>query len=90
MDEIVKKTEELKEALYEKKEFKEYFRLKELIDNNEEIASLKIQMAKAKDNPEQLELLKKEYNSHPLVVNYAHALEEVKSILLVIKDIIEK
>ena len=90
MEDIIKKAEELKDALYEKKEFKEYLRLKELVDNNEEIASLKIQMAKAKNNPELLEKLKKEYNSHPLVTNYAHALEEVKSILLVIKDIIEK
>lgn len=90
MDKILEKANELKSALNETKEFKEYLRVKTLYDNNEEIKSLRIQMMKARDNKELLDKLTKEYNSHPLVANYMHALNEVESILRVVKDIIEK
>ena len=90
MDKIIAKANELKSSLNETKEFKEYLRLKALYEDNEEIKSLRIQMMKAKDNKELLDKLTKEYNSHPLVVNYESALKEVESILRVVKDIIEK
>ena len=90
MDKIIEKANELKTSLNETKEFKEYLRVKSLYETNEEIKSLRIQMSKARDNQELLDKLTKEYNSHPLVVNYQHALSEVESILRVVKDIIEK
>lgn len=90
MDKIIEKANELKVSLNETKEFKEYLRVKSLYETNEEIKSLRIQMSKARGNQELLDKLTKEYNSHPLVVNYQHALSEVESILRVVKDIIEK
>ena len=90
MDKIIEKANELKSSLNETKEFKEYLRVKSLYESNEEIKSLRIQMSKARGNQELLDKLTKEYNSHPLVVNYQHALSEVESILRVVKDIIEK
>ena len=90
MDKIIEKAKELKSSLNETKEFKEYLRLKELYDSNDEIASLRIQLIKNKNNKEQYEKILKEYNSHPLVVNYQTSLKEVESILRVVKDIIEK
>ena len=90
MDKIIEKANELKSSLNETKEFKEYLRVKSLYESNEEIKSLRIQMSKARGNQELLDKLTKEYNSHPLVVNYQHALSEIESILRVVKDIIEK
>lgn len=90
MDKIIEKANELKSSLNETKELKEYLRVKSLYESNEEIKSLRIQMSEARDDKELLDKLTKEYNSHPLVVNYQHALSEVESILRVVKDIIEK
>jgi len=90
MDKIIEKANELKASLNETKEFKEYLRVKSLYESNEEIKSLRIQMSKARGNQELLDKLTKEYNSHPLVVNYLEAKKEVESILRVIKDILEK
>ena len=42
MDKILEKANELKSALNDTKEYKEYLRLKELFDNSEEIKSLRI------------------------------------------------
>ena len=90
MDKIIEKAIELKASLNETKEFKEYLRLKELYDNNEEVKSLRIQMMKAKNDKDLFNKLQKEYDSHPVVANYLAAQKEVESILGVIKDIIEK
>lgn len=90
MDKLIEKALELKSSLNETKEFKEYLRVKTLYDASEEIKSLKAQMRVYKDNPMTLEKINKEYNSHPLVVNYLEAKKEVESILRVIKDILEK
>lgn len=90
MDKLIEKALELKSSLNETKEFKEYLRVKALYDTSEEIKSLKAQMRVYKDNPTTLEKINKEYNSHPLVVNYLETKKEVESILRVIKDILEK
>ena len=90
MDKIIEKANELKSSLNETKEFKEYLRVKKLYEENDEIASLRIQLVKYKNNKEQYDKILKEYNSHPLVVNYNEALKEVESILRVVKDILEK
>ena len=90
MDEILAKAQELKVALNDTKEFKEFLRLKKLYDENEEIKSLRTQMKIYKDNKVVLAKINKEYESHPLVNNYLHAKKEVEAILGVVKDIIEK
>ena len=90
MDKLIEKALELKSSLNETKEFKEYLRVKALYDSSEEIKSLRTQMKIYKDNPKVMENINKEYNSHPLVVNYLEAKKEVESILRVVKDILEK
>lgn len=90
MDKILELSEELKASLYEKEEFKEYFRLKELYENNQEIKSLLILMKETPKSSKEFEKISKEYNSHPLVINYMNALEEVKAILKIVGDILNK
>ena len=90
MDKILDKANELKSALNDTKEFKEFYRLKELYENSEEVKSLLTQMKIYKDNPIVLEKIKKEYDSNPLVTNYLEARKEVEAILRVVKDAIEK
>lgn len=94
----------LKEELFSLEEVKSYFKLKDEIDNNaelvlikEKITSLKQEMTlnidlddkyfKAK---EEYELLLKKYTEHPLIHNYEVVKENVYSILMEIKKIIEK
>ena len=70
----------------------EYRRVKSLIDSNEEIASLKKEIALAKvhkDDKLHKELLDK-YHNHPLIVNYEVLKEEVNSYLSEISKIVNK
>ena len=90
MDEIILKTQELKNSLYELEEVKEYLRLKNLYLENTEIKSLELQIKQTPINSKEHKLLLQEYNSHPLVINYLKAKEEVESILKMIKEILEK
>ena len=90
MDKILEKANELKNALNNTKEFKEYLRVKELYETSDDVNALLTEMKHYKGNPEMLEKVTKEYNAHPLVVNYKEARQEVESILRVIKDILEK
>ncbi|MCR4880195.1 MAG: YlbF family regulator [Bacilli bacterium] len=90
MDEILKKAEELKEALYETKEFQEFLRVKALYDTDEELIEYRLKLKKHNCHDKDYQALLKEYNSHPLVVNYLHAKKEVEGIIGVVKDILEK
>lgn len=89
MDEILKKAQELKEELYQKAEFKEYFRLKKLYDESEEIKSILIQLKECKVNSEEYNALLEQHNSYPLVVNLKKAEEEVEEILLTVTSILK-
>ena len=89
MDKILAKAQELKSSLNETPEFKEYFRLKALYDNNEEIKSLLIQLSKTQKGSKEYQELFKQYNEHPLVNNLIKAREDVVNLINTIKDIIE-
>lgn len=89
MDEILKKAQELKEELYQKEEFKEYFRLKKLYDESEEIKSILIQLKECKVNSEEYNALLEQHNSYPLVVNLKKVEEEVEEILLTVTSILK-
>ena len=91
MDEVIKKTNELHEAIQDTPEVKEYLKLKELIESNEELKELRLNIARLANENKLTERdnLIKIYNSHPLVVNYETAKENVRSLLLTIKQIIE-
>ena len=90
MDKIIEKANELKSTLYELEEFKEYFRLKKLVEESSEIKSLELHLKSLDPNSREYHHLLKEYESYPLIVNFNKAKEEVASILNLVKDIIEK
>lgn len=89
MDEIISKAKELKEELYKKEEFKEYFRLKKLYDESEEIKSILIQLSKSDVGSEEYNSLLEQHNSYPLVVNLKQAEEEIEAILLTVTSILK-
>lgn len=92
-----------KEELYSLPIIKEYFSLKEKINNNEEIASFinnmhhfEREMTLNINNDEAYTKAKTEYekcraflDNHPLFVDYKNVSDEVYSLLLEIKEILE-
>ena len=92
MDKIIELSNELKKELDSLPLFIEYKRVKELVDNSEEIESLKRQIALAKvhnENDKHKALLV-EYNSHPLIVNLTALESEVYEYLKQISEIVNK
>ena len=68
----------------------EYLRLKELFENDNELADLRKQIAVAAQNKdeEKHRQLKEMYDNHPLVNNFYLCKEEVMDLLSEIKNII--
>ena len=91
MDKIIEKAKSLREDIDNLPEVKEYYRLKELYENDLELKKMRVDIARLKNEGKEEERnnLLHIYNSHPLVVNYEAAKEEVKHILLALKDIIQ-
>ena len=91
MDKVIDKANELSKEILNTPEVKEYLKLKELIENDEELAEFRINIASLANEGklEERDNLLKIYNSHPLVANYETAKESVKSLLETIKQIIE-
>ena len=90
MDKIIEEAKSLRNDIDSLPEIQEYYRLKNLMENDEELATLRKEIARLAQegkNEERKNLLEI-YNNHPLVNNYNLAMEEAKSILLAIKDII--
>ncbi len=90
MNEIEKLSYELKASIEATSEYKEFMRLKKLYDSNEEIRSYKVLLSKYEKDSSQYNEVLKEYNTHPLVVNYIKAQEDLKALLLQVKAILEK
>ena len=91
MDEIIKLSKELRESIDQLEEVQEYYRVKAIYDNDEELKRLRHEIARLKSEgkEEERKNLLALYNSHPLVVNYNASKEEVMSILRAIQDIIQ-
>lgn len=92
MNDAIELAKELKDEILKEPLVVEYFRIKHLVESNEEINSLKRDIALAKAHQEDKlhkELLNK-YNSHPLVVNYNTLKEEVNEYLSEISKIVNK
>lgn len=92
MDKIIELAKELKTELNNLPLFQEYQRVKQLIDNSEEIEGLKkeIALAKLHHEDERHKQLLDEYNSHPLIVNYESLKIEVYNYLKQISEIVNK
>ena len=91
MDKIIKEAQSLRDDIDSLPEIKEYYRLKELYENDQNLKAMRRDIARLKSEGKEEERnnLLERYNSHPLVNNYELAKEEAERILLVIKNIIQ-
>ena len=91
MDKLIEEVKSLREDIDHLPEVQEYYRLKTIYENDEELKRIRLEIARLKslNKEEEKNNLLKIYNSHPLVVNYEAAKEEVESLLRQIKDIIQ-
>ena len=91
MSKIEKLSSALKGKLYDTEEFKQYFYLKQLIENDEQLAKMRKEIALAKKrNDSNYPKLLAQYQSHPLVNNFLVLKEEIKDTLQQIKTILEE
>ena len=90
MDKILEEAKSLRNDIDSLPEIQEYYRLKTLMENDEELRRLRTEIARLtkEGKIEEKKNLLVIYNSHPLVNNYSIAMDEAKSILRAIKDII--
>ena len=90
MDKIIEEAKSLREDIDSLPEIQEYYRLRTLMENDEELSKLRTEIARlaSEGKLEERKNLLEIYNSHPLVNNYNIAMEEAKLILSSIKDII--
>ena len=90
MDKIIEEAKSLRKDIDSLPEIQEYYRLRELMEKDEELSRLRKEIARLANEgkTEERKNLLAIYNSHPLVNNYNIAMEEAKSILRAIKDII--
>ena len=91
MDEIIEQAKALREDIDELPAIKEYYRLKELYENDLGLKTMRMNMARLKSEGKEEERnnLYTLYKSHPLVNNFEVAEMEAKRILKEIKDTIE-
>ena len=91
MDKIVEEAKKLREEIDSLPTVKEYYRLRSLYESDEELAKMRKEIARLKSEgkEEERKNLLEVYDNHPLVNNYEVAKQEVESLLLVIRNIIQ-
>ena len=91
MDKVLEKAKELKAAIDETPEMKEYLHNKEQFENSEEVIELKHNIAnlRAKGKFEKANNLLALYNNHPIVVNYEASKEALYELLNTIQTLIK-
>ena len=91
MDKVLEKAQELRSAIEETEEFKEYLKNKELLEKSEDVIELKHNIAnlRAKGKLEEAKNLEKLYQAHPLVNNYEVSKEALYQLLKTIESIIK-
>ena len=92
MDKTLEIAQELKKELDNLPLFIEYKRVKNLVENSNELEDLKksIALAKLHHEDEEHKRLLNEYNNHPLIVNYDALKNEVYDYLSQISEIVNK
>ena len=90
MNNEIEIAKELKKEIDSLPLFQEYKRIRELVDNSDEIKELKAEIAKSVNDKEKHKELLNRYNSHPLIVNLNELEIEVRDYLKEITDIINK
>lgn len=91
MDKILEKAKELRLAIEETPEYKEYMKNKELLENNEDVIELKHDIAnlRAQGKIKEANNLETFYNNHPLVNNYEVSKEALYQLLKTVESIIK-
>ena len=91
MDDVILKAKSLRKDIDSLPSVKEYYRVKNLYENDKELKAMRKEIARLKNEgkEEERKNLLDVYNKHPLVNNYEVAKQEVISILSVIKNIID-
>lgn len=91
MDKVIEEAKKLREDIDNLSEVKEYYRLKKLIEDDKELSQMRKEIARLKSlgKEEERNNLIKVYENNPLVNNFYIAKQEVQSILVTIKNIID-
>lgn len=91
MDKILEKAKELRLAIEETSEYKEYIKNKELLEKNEDVIELKHNIAnlRVQGKVKEANNLEVFYNNHPLVSNYEASKEARYQLLKTIESIIK-
>ena len=91
MDKALEKAKELRTAIEETNEYKEYMLNKNALENSEDVIALKHDIAnlKAKGKYEEAKNLEALYNAHPLVNNYEASKEALYQLLKTVENIIK-
>lgn len=91
MDKALEKAKELRLAIEETSEYKEYVQNKTTLENSKDVIALKQDIAnlKAKGKLEEAKNLEALYNAHPLVNNYEASKEALYQLLKTVESIIK-
>ena len=91
MGDVIKQTKRVKKRLISMETYREYRRLKELYENDEELRKMRREIARltAEGKNQEAENLRKRYNAHPLVNNYNEAKQEFRRLIIVVANIIQ-
>ena len=91
MDKVLEKVKELKAAINETPEMKEYLHNKEQFESSDDIIELKHNIAnlKAKGKYEEANNLQALYDNHPIVVNYEASKEALYELLKTVQSLIK-
>ena len=91
MDKIIKTAKEIRQEIDNEEVIKEYYRLKELYEKDEELKRLRSEISRLASlhKEEEKNALLELYNNHPLVNNYNQAKEEAMNLLREVKNIID-
>jgi cell fate (sporulation/competence/biofilm development) regulator YlbF (YheA/YmcA/DUF963 family) len=88
MNKIIDSAKELREELLKDELIKEYLRVKQIFENDEEIKDIRFKLVlfKNENKLDEYQKMKEIYDSHPIVRNFFILKEEVSEL---IKDIVE-
>ena len=90
MDKVLEKAKELRLAIEETSEYKEYIKNKELLEKDEDVIELKHNIAnlRAEGKPIEADRLQVFYNNHPIVANYEASKEALYQLLKTIESLL--
>lgn len=91
MSNVIEEAKALRKDIDSTPEAQEYYQLKALYENDEELKRMRREIArlKSEEKEEERSNLLALYNSHPLVNNFRIAEEELKELLRTIQTIIQ-